>query len=424
MVIPAHLRKLAGRSEFKHSLKTKDFTIALEKYRGVDKYYQQQLEKLRAGENLTQTKETTHAELVELAKLKGHEFHPLSDLLDNPNKFMETVNKWKKAGSPHGQEIKPYFADVSPSIKLSELVEFYERDKIHVLTALTKRERDKKLNPLKNAVNQLLAFLGQDLTVQSLTREQARGFHRNLKTRIASEEIAANTASKYITHLRVLIKTYNDAHDIEDDTVFAKLNFMAQDKSRPPFSVEFLNERWFKKDVFSNLHPCAKALLFAVVDTGCSFKELCGLDPAVDIKLNAPVPHIIIQDNKLGGVKTVHRKRTIPLIGYSLKVFQAFPMGFTHYATGNGPSNASGLVNKYLQNNGLTETADHTVYSLRHSFKDRMRIHRIPDELQHYLMGHKDHGMGAHYGQGYSIKDSAALLQQLERDWKYISKSA
>ncbi|MBX8783618.1 hypothetical protein HBA94_07560 [Ochrobactrum sp. GRS2] len=421
LVIPAHLRGLAGKAEFKVSLKTKDHLTALRKYGEVEPYYQNLMEKLRAGETLTSATDLSYEEIVKIAEMQGRTYTPLDQLLQNPTEFIQTHTNWTKAGKPKGRELQSYFGTVTPTIKLSDLVTFYETDQIHLLSPLSDRERSKKINPLQNAVKQLTAFLGKDIELESLTRQQTRDFHKSLKAKIASQEIKANTASKYITHMRVLIKTYKRAHDDESETVFDGLNFIAEDNARPPFSIDFLNERWFKEDVFATLNPCAKALLFAVIDTGCSFKELCGLNPDHEIKLSATVPHIIIQENQNRQLKTAHRKRIIPLVGYSLRSFQDFPHGFTKYATGNGPSNASGLINKFMKNNGLLETDDHAIYSLRHTFKDRMRRHRIPEELQHYLMGHKDHGMGSRYGHGYPLEESVTYMQHISRDWKYLS---
>lgn len=419
LVIPAHLRGLAGKSEFKVSLKTKDHLTALTKYGEVEPYYQNLMEKLRRGVTLTSASDLSYEEIVQMAAIQGRTYKPIDQLIQNPAEFMQTHNDWSKAGKPKGLEFQSYFGAATSTIKLSGLVAFYENDHIHLLSSLSDRERSKKINPLLNAVKQLTEFLGKDIELQSLTRQQARDYHSSLKAKIASQEIKANTASKYITHMRVLIRTYKLAHDDESDSAFDGLNFKADDNARPPFSIDFLNEHWFKDDVFAKLNPCAKALLFAMIDTGCSFDELCGLDPAEDIKLAATIPHIVIQKNQNRQLKTSHRKRIIPLVGYSLQAFQAFPQGFTKYATGNGPSNASGLINKFMKNNGLLETDGHSVYCLRHTFKDRMRKHRLPEELQNALMGHKAQGMGAHYGHGYSLQDTVTFMQQMTCDWKY-----
>jgi hypothetical protein len=68
-------------------------------------------------------------------------------------------------------------------------------------------------------------------------------------------------------------------------------------------------------------------------------------------------------------LKTKHSKRIIPLVGVSLEAFGAFPNGFPRYA--DNPT-LSATINKYLRENGLLETAEHFLYSLRHSFEDRM----------------------------------------------------
>lgn len=298
LVIPAHLRGLAGKSEFKVSLKTKDNLTALRKYGEVEPYYQNLMEKLRRGETLTSASDLSYEEIVQMASIKGRTYKPIDQLIQNPAEFMQTHNDWSKAGKPKGPEFQSFFGTATSTIKLSGLVAFYENDQIHLLSSMNDRERSKKINPLLNAVKQLTNFLGKDIELQSLTRELARNFYDYLKTKIASQEIKANTASKYLTHMRVLIKIYKSAHDDESKTVFDDLNFKSENNANPPFSIDFLNDRWFKDDVFAQLNPCAKALLFAVIDTGCSFKELCGLNPDQDIKIAAAVPHIIIQENK------------------------------------------------------------------------------------------------------------------------------
>lgn len=68
---------------------------------------------------------------------------------------------------------------------------------------------------------------------------------------------------------------------------------------------------------------------------------------------------------------------------------------------------------KFLSTNGLLQTPQHTVYSIRHTFMDRMRAHGFPEELQNYLMGHKHPTMGAQYGQGYALKDKLKYMRKL-----------
>jgi integrase len=63
------------------------------------------------------------------------------------------------------------------------------------------------------------------------------------------------------------------------------------------------------------------------------------------------------------------------------------PQGFARYR--DRSSSMSGTLNKYLKENGLRPTSEHTVYSLRHSFKDRLIAAEAPDSLIDSLMGHR-----------------------------------
>jgi len=71
----------------------------------------------------------------------------------------------------------------------------------------------------------------------------------------------------------------------------------------------------------------------------------------------------------------------------------------------------------YLKNHDLLQTDKHAIYSLRHTFKDRLRKHRVPYEPPNFLMGHEDKGMGSHYGAGYSLPQTNEYIPLLESDW-------
>jgi integrase len=85
------------------------------------------------------------------------------------------------------------------------------------------------------------------------------------------------------------------------------------------------------------------------------------------------------------------------------------PQGFPRYR--DKSSNLSATLNKYLLQNGLRPTKDHTVYSLRHSFKDRLVGAEAPDSLIDSLMGHKTYK--PKYGRGPSLELKLKYLQQI-----------
>jgi integrase len=85
------------------------------------------------------------------------------------------------------------------------------------------------------------------------------------------------------------------------------------------------------------------------------------------------------------------------------------PEGFPRYR--DKSSNLSATLNKYLLENNLRPTANHSVYSLRHSFKDRLVAVEAPDSLIDSLMGHKTYK--PKYGKGPSLTLKLKYLQQI-----------
>ena len=76
----------------------------------------------------------------------------------------------------------------------------------------------------------------------------------------------------------------------------------------------------------------------------------------------------------------------MPLVGAALAALKKRPEGFPRYL--DNSSTFSATANKFLLENGLRPTEDHTVYSLRHSFKDRLIAAEAQDSLIDSLMGH------------------------------------
>ena len=132
-------------------------------------------------------------------------------------------------------------------------------------------------------------------------------------------------------------------------------------------------------------------------ETGARPSELVGLLPD-DIVLDADIPHISITDRKERPLKNPYSQRKIPMVGYALDAFKAMPGGFARYR--DRPDSLTTAVNSFLRANKMLPTENHSAYSLRHSFQDRILKTKAPDRLQCDLMGHKfkdriDYGLGS-----------------------------
>ncbi len=75
------------------------------------------------------------------------------------------------------------------------------------------------------------------------------------------------------------------------------------------------------------------------------------------------------------------------MVGLGYEVFKKHRNRFSRYK--NKEDTLSARLNKDFKNNELfPKGAGYTVYSLRHSFEDRMKEAGLDDELRRILMGH------------------------------------
>lgn len=416
--IPEKYRKLAGKREFKISLRTTDLTAAVSRYEAAKKAADVELAGLKQG--IASEKALSFDDASNLANSQGRELVDLATLLKHPPAFIETVGKWDAVPNKNPRTFSSLFNAGGNDIMLSGLVSCYEKQNATAHRFLNKTEFKRKLAPLKLACQEFIDHVGGDKGLSSLDRESALSYKNELDLRIQRGEIAENAANKRLIAMRTLIRTFYASKDVAADEVstpFDKLKFEEKLNKREAFSREFIRDKWLKGDPFAKLNFYARNMTFAMLDTGCHLKELCGLDPDKDIFLDADIPHIFIRANSKRVIKTEYRERKIPLMGYALEAFKACPKGFTRYSGENGHTSASQLINKFLKKNGLSENDVCTTYSLRHLFKDRMREHGIPIDMQDHIMGHDTPGSGANYGKGYRLKDVASAMKQLESDF-------
>jgi integrase len=152
-----------------------------------------------------------------------------------------------------------------------------------------------------------------------------------------------------------------------------------------PFDTEFIQNRLLATDALTDLNEDARLVLYILADTGLRPSEVVNLQENA-IVLDTSIPYVrILPDGRC--LKTADSQREIPLVGGALGALRKRPSGFPRYR--DKASNLSATLNKYLLANGLRPTKDHTVYSLRHSFKDRLIAVEAPDSLIDSLMGHK-----------------------------------
>lgn len=244
-----------------------------------------------------------------------------------------------------------------------------------------------------------------DIPLLDITREVATRYRdwwqsRMLPQKDGSKPYTPNTVNRHIGNMRSLYLRYfkyRGETDVEDP--FRGFFFAGKSKvKRASFSDEWVREKILAPGMFDDLRLELRVIIYLLVETGARLSEIVNLRPD-DILLDHDIPHIIIRPEQNRELKTSDSEREIPLVGIALPAMELCPNGFEHYYDRNTLVSAN-LMKAFKQRN-LLPSKDHVIYSLRHSFEDRMLEGNLDYGLRCALMGHKNNR--PEYGQGGSL---------------------
>jgi integrase len=263
--------------------------------------------------------------------------------------------------------------------------------------------RNGKIRAVKNFVQ----VIG-NIAVAELSHTHGLLYRQMWVDRVANEDIKAKTANKDIGHLSRMMKGISILRRLNIPDIFAGLRLKGEeDSSRVPFENEFIQDRLLAPGALDGLNEDARYVLYVIADSGLRPSEIVNLRKET-IHLQAHIPYVeILPDGRRP--KTKDAIRTIPLVGAALAAMRKRPNGFPRYR--DKSSGLSATLNKFLLENGLRPTLEHTVYSMRHSFKDRLIDIKAEDSIIDVLMGHKTHK--PKYGKGPSLARKLEILQQI-----------
>jgi integrase len=246
-----------------------------------------------------------------------------------------------------------------------------------------------------------------DKPIIELTQSDTITYSEWWRARVVEGEVAAKTANKDMGQLSRMLKDMNIRRRLDLPDLFKGLHLRGEtDKSRLPYEPDFIQSR-FLGGALAGLNEDARLVMYVMIETGLRLSEIVNLTENT-IVLDAPIPHVRIwaEGRRL---KTGDSEREIPLVGVALKALTLRPGGFPKYR--DDANGVSATANKFMFENGLRPTRDHTVYSLRHSFRDRLVAVEAPDSLIDNLMGHKTYK--PKYGKGPSLELKLKFLERM-----------
>jgi integrase len=344
-----------------------------------------------------------------LAAARGFKWMPIERVAELP--MNELLDRLEASMTPEG-EIDPVLGDAfmgaakKPQIMLSSVLDTYWD-----LTGDKERGKSddqirRMRNPRKKAFTNIRAVIG-DKALTEITQDDLLDFRAWWWEKITEEDLDPASGNKDFTHIASTLKVIDRAKRLDLKLTYAALNFAVGDKrTRKPFSRDWIVSKILAPGALHSLNLEARCILLGMINTGYRPSEAQDLLPQ-HIRLDGPVPHISIEP--VGRtLKTQASQRLIPLVGVSLEAFKLCPQGFPRY---RGSPNLSATVNKFMRENGLMQTTDHTLYGLRHSMEDRMLAAGVDERIRRDVLGH---ALGRErYGDGASLEQLAATLQSV-----------
>jgi integrase len=357
----------------------------------------------------TEDAETRLAAAHELARVRGHRYLDVGRVSKLPvRELLERVEAVSAPGGvPDRAETTALLGTAQePQITLTKALDLYWTLARENTIGKSEDQLRRWKNPRIKAVRNFVTVVG-NRPIDQITRDDMLDFRQHWIDRIEAGEVTANSANKDLIHLGNVLKTVNTMKRLGLTLPLGELSFReGETRTRPPFSDEWIKTRLLAPGALDGLNPEARGLLLGMINTGYRPSEGAALTGPT-IRLDCEVPHISIEPEGRQ-LKSQYARRVIPLAGTSLEAFRAFPEGFPRYRDNAA---LSATVNKYLRSNGLLETPDHSFYSLRHAFEDRMLAAGIDERIRRDLFGHRLDR--ERYGKGASLAHVAKLIAGL-----------
>jgi integrase len=298
--------------------------------------------------------------------------------------------------------------EAPPAIMIATLVEEFERVILASLAKKSERQRKKWRVARESALATFIDVIGGDRAVTAVTRTDVIAFRSFWQERIVNGEVEIDTANKSIGRVASMFKAIDQNKQLGLPKIFDNLRIRGgKERQRIAFAPEFVQAKILAEGTFADVNAEARRVVYLVTETGVRLSEACNLSRTT-IRLDAPVPHIQVRPEGRE-IKTDHSQRDIPLVGVALLAMREQPDGFPRYR--DKADSLSALVNQALEARGLRPEPGQTLYSLRHTFEDRLTAVEAPEKVVAALMGHKWHR--PRYGLGPSLEQKREWLKRI-----------
>lgn len=405
--VPSRYKSVETRQYVWISLHTDSETVARQKMPGAWLNLTEAWEARLAGDTVDAEKRFEAAK--ELAAVRGYQYLEANKVAHlKRDELLERVeNSRDSTGKVDTLEATATLGGANkPEITITKALEVFWTLAADRIIGKSDDQMRRWRNPRKKAIRNLVGVIG-DKALSEITGDNMLDFRQWWLDQMELRSLTPNSANKDLIHLSNIFKTVNKMKRLGLDLPMSDLSFKeGEAQQRPPFSKNWIRTKLIADGALDGLNTEARCIVLGMINTGYRPSEGANLLPE-QIKLEGDVPHISIEpvDRQL---KSAYARRIIPLVGVSLEAFRECPNGFPRYRDNPGLSDT---VNKFLRKNGLMETDQHSLYSLRHAFEDRMLAAGVDDRIRRDLFGHRLNR--ERYGTGATLKHLHKVVQSV-----------
>jgi integrase len=300
----------------------------------------------------------------------------------------------------------------TPPVNISTIIEGFQPRRVALSEIAAEYLALKQIDqtPPRVALSTFISLAG-DRDVSEYTREDAKLFVHHLQMK--GNKTA--TIRRRINSLSAIINYAYSELDLDKRNPFNRLFIRNEGDDvfkRGTFTKEQL-KLGYAKALASD--STVKLLMPLLGETGCRLAEIVGLR-LEDIDLEKDLIHI--RPNYARRLKNKTSERALPLVGYAkLAMEQALSQAddewlFPPYIKSGHcyATHASNAVNKWLKQDFGVLTA----HSLRHTFRDRMRVVECPIDMIDQIGGWKSvTSIGNSYGRGFTMDQHRQYLEKI-----------
>ena len=303
-----------------------------------------------------------------------------------------------------------------PKFCISDALRVYFDQRAPELSAKSPLQRRRYRLDKERAINSLKVAIGEDKSISTLTRSDAR----TLRDYFRARGLAISTVNKHMATVATIWKVAAQDQDLTSANPFTGHTIndpIPEIEKRNPLSNDEIALLLGRR---SHMNVELASILTLLAYTGARIAEITGLRSNDFIRGDkGGIPHIIIKPNHLRNLKNHSSRRSLPVLGDALKslllISANIPANseqpiFERYSKDRGPTNASAALMKQLRSAGIVDEQK-AIHSLRHSVKQALRDSGCPKDVSDAIQGHSTGDASASYGSGLGLKVMKMWLQ-------------